>query len=182
MNADGSNPTRVTSSPNAELFPVWSPDGNRIAFDSNAAAPSNFDVYHASAVDGSDPVRVTSAAGFDGRCDWGRAVTATSPAPETAAPAAPGAATPAVAGSPTPAQPSSVTPTGASPGQTATRRSRAGLSFRVTPRRDRRGPFRFTIGGRLTFPASLGAASACRGKSACASKRAPRRSRCVARR
>ncbi|MGH2899508.1 MAG: TolB family protein [Solirubrobacteraceae bacterium] len=53
-------------------FPVWSPDGKRIAFNGNldAADTANTDVYHVDAVDGSDPVRVTTAAGFDGRCDW----------------------------------------------------------------------------------------------------------------
>lgn len=32
MNADGSNPTRLTNSPGVDLFPNWSPDGKKIAF------------------------------------------------------------------------------------------------------------------------------------------------------
>jgi TolB protein len=73
MNADGSNPTRLTKTDEAfEFFPVWSPDGTRIAFNGNNADPANFnfDVYTISAVDGSDLQRVTTAPGFDGRCDW----------------------------------------------------------------------------------------------------------------
>ena len=71
-NADGSNPVRVTTGPGFKYFPIWSPDGTRIAFNGtlDQADPSNTDVYHVNAVDGSDPVRVTTAAGFDGRCDW----------------------------------------------------------------------------------------------------------------
>ena len=71
-NADGSNPVRVTSGPGIKYFPIWSPDGTRIAFNGtlDQTDPNNVDVYHVNAVDGSDPVRLTTAAGFDGRCDW----------------------------------------------------------------------------------------------------------------
>jgi dipeptidyl aminopeptidase/acylaminoacyl peptidase len=72
VNADGSGTTRVTNTSVSETFPVWSPDGKRIAFNGplDPADSSNNDVYHASAVDGSDLVRATRADGFDGRCDW----------------------------------------------------------------------------------------------------------------
>ena len=32
MDADGSNPTRLTDNPALELLPKWSPDGTKIAF------------------------------------------------------------------------------------------------------------------------------------------------------
>jgi len=32
MNSDGTNQTRLTSTPYHEIFPVWSPDGKQIAY------------------------------------------------------------------------------------------------------------------------------------------------------
>jgi hypothetical protein len=90
QNADGSGAaTRLTNTDQAfEFFPVWSPDGTRIAFNGTSdVAPEDTEVYHVSAVDGSDQRRVTNAPGFDGRCDWGTlSLTAPTPAP-TPAPA-----------------------------------------------------------------------------------------------
>ena len=34
MNADGSNPTRLTDNAKDDFFPAWSPDGSKIAFTS----------------------------------------------------------------------------------------------------------------------------------------------------
>ncbi len=32
MNADGTNPTRLTDNPAEDILPAWSPDGRKIAF------------------------------------------------------------------------------------------------------------------------------------------------------
>jgi len=73
QNADGTGQaTRLTTSEtDSEFFPIWSPDGKRIAFNGSVPGePANTDVFTISAVDGSDLTRVTTAPGFDGRCDW----------------------------------------------------------------------------------------------------------------
>jgi TolB protein len=71
MNADGGHPTRLTFTPDdSEYFPVWSPDGTRIAYNGTDPLSGDTDVYTVNAVDGSDVTRVTTAPGFDGRCDW----------------------------------------------------------------------------------------------------------------
>ena len=72
MNADGTNPQLVTAgTPTTfEFFPVWSPDGTKIAFNGNTLDSANTDVYTIN-VDGTGVTRLTSTAGFDGRCDWG---------------------------------------------------------------------------------------------------------------
>lgn len=71
MDADGSNVTAVTdtAADTHEFFPVWSPDGDRIAFTGNTINTGQFDVYVMDA-DGSDITQVTDSPGFDGRCDW----------------------------------------------------------------------------------------------------------------
>lgn len=144
MNADGSNPTPVTTPalPGFKFFPIWSPDGARIAFNGNLDPidTANTDVYHVNAADGSNPVRVTTAAGFDGRCDW---QTVRPPAVQI-----PGGPAP-----PPPPPPPVAVPIAPAKGR---------LTARVTPLRDRRAPYRFTVSGRLVRPAGIGA-SACSG-------------------
>lgn len=44
MEADGSNVTRLTNSPGADILPAWSPDGTRIAFASDRDGAGNPDV------------------------------------------------------------------------------------------------------------------------------------------
>jgi len=65
------NPRLVTAGTEgtSEYFPVWSPDATRISYTGNTINP-NFDVYTIN-VDGTGVTRLTSTAGFDGRCDWG---------------------------------------------------------------------------------------------------------------
>ena len=57
MNADGSNPTRLTDSPDREVIPAWSPDGTRIAYVPRIGE-GNWDIYVMDA-DGSGTVRLT---------------------------------------------------------------------------------------------------------------------------
>jgi TolB protein len=57
MRADGSNQVRVTSSPQVDTFPAWSPDGNKIAFQSNENG--NFEIFTVYP-DGSERKRLTT--------------------------------------------------------------------------------------------------------------------------
>jgi len=87
MNSDGSNLTNLTNNavndpatPINESFDdqgIWSPDSTRIVFDSQRSGDR--EVYTTSAASYSigSVTRLTNAAGFDGRCDWGRARPAT---------------------------------------------------------------------------------------------------------
>ncbi len=59
MDADGSGHTRLTDNPAQYCCPTWSPDGSRIAFDSDR--DGNFEIYIMNA-DGSDPTRHWSPA------------------------------------------------------------------------------------------------------------------------
>ena len=43
MNADGSEQTRLTNSSGYDGVPVWSPDGSKIAFQSNR--DGNYEIY-----------------------------------------------------------------------------------------------------------------------------------------
>ena len=56
MDADGSNPTRLTDNPGLDADPAWSPDGTKIAFAS--FRDGNQEVYVMDA-DGSNPTRLT---------------------------------------------------------------------------------------------------------------------------
>lgn len=67
MDADGSNPTRLTDGPTAEHSPTWSPDGTRVAFVSNRDGQSEIYVMD---VDGSDPKRITGGPEPDGAPSW----------------------------------------------------------------------------------------------------------------
>ncbi len=64
MNADGSSPTRLTTSPASDSFPVLSPNGKTILWHTNR--DGNFEIYSMKA-DGSAPAtRLTSALDADG--------------------------------------------------------------------------------------------------------------------
>jgi len=60
MNADGSNPRRLTNTPAAEGSPAWTPDGTRIVYASNAAegTTGTFHIWIMDA-DGSNPRQLT---------------------------------------------------------------------------------------------------------------------------
>ena len=71
MNTDGSGQQRLTAKPNV-LFPVWSPDGRKVAFASADRQPwrgGNFDLYVMNA-DGSGLRRLTRDPASDGAPVW----------------------------------------------------------------------------------------------------------------
>jgi dipeptidyl aminopeptidase/acylaminoacyl peptidase len=68
MNADGTNAHAVVTSPGAdERYPVFSPDGTRLAFTSNREG--QYEIYF-SLADGSSPVRLTTNPGYDSAPSW----------------------------------------------------------------------------------------------------------------
>jgi Tol biopolymer transport system component len=67
MNADGSNPTRITNNSFSDSQPLWSPDGTKIAFVSNR--DGNDEIYVMNA-DGSNQTRLTNNADFDFDPEW----------------------------------------------------------------------------------------------------------------
>jgi Tol biopolymer transport system component len=76
MNADGSNPQRLTKEDNAaDRYPTWSPDGGRIAFASNR--DGNFEIYTMVAADGSDQENLTNNPARDFAPAWSPAATDT---------------------------------------------------------------------------------------------------------
>ena len=67
MNADGSEPTRLTNDSADDVMPSWSPDGKKIAFQSTR--DGNFEVYIMNA-DGSKQTRLTNNPAFDCMPSW----------------------------------------------------------------------------------------------------------------
>lgn len=82
MNADGTNPTRLTINPQLAVDlsgpiygkdsgPVWSPDGTKIAFWTTRLDLGNSEIYVMNA-DGSNPVRLTKNSANDSEPVWSR--------------------------------------------------------------------------------------------------------------
>jgi hypothetical protein len=71
MNADGSNPVDITTSPGGQFDgdPDWSPDGSRFVFTTDRHAGSDLEIYVMNA-DGSGQTRLTTSAAFDGLPSW----------------------------------------------------------------------------------------------------------------
>jgi len=67
MNADGSQPERLTNELASDFGPSWSPDGAQLVFSSER--DGNFEVY-VMAADGSDPTRLTDDPADDFASDW----------------------------------------------------------------------------------------------------------------
>lgn len=75
MPAIGGPATRLTFNVGAlpegwDIFPAWSPDGNRIVWNSGRGATNFGEVFTMNATDGSGVVRITNDVAVDQRCDW----------------------------------------------------------------------------------------------------------------
>jgi Tol biopolymer transport system component len=66
---DGSRVENLTQTAGTDTYPVWSPDGSRIAFVSERFEPGNVDIYVMNA-DGSDVSRLTDDRAIDTQPTW----------------------------------------------------------------------------------------------------------------
>ena len=70
MDADGGNEQRLTENRNNDWDPVWSPDGNRIAFEADRKGDFvNWDIYVMDA-DGGNQQKLTNHRGWDSSPSW----------------------------------------------------------------------------------------------------------------
>ena len=68
MNVDGSGQTNLTNNPTKDIYPSFSPDGTKIAFESSR--DGNDEIYIMNA-DGSELVNLTNnPAAYDGRLSF----------------------------------------------------------------------------------------------------------------
>lgn len=68
MNADGTNPIRLTHNDEGDGYPAWSPDGTMLAFDSGRNSPGG-EIYIIN-IDGSNLRRLTDSPEDEGYPAW----------------------------------------------------------------------------------------------------------------
>jgi hypothetical protein len=85
MDADGSNPTRLTNNASLDSYPSWSPDGTKIAFFSARHGGGAFQIYVMDA-DGSGQKNISNNLANDYFPDWGTASAAEPPEEDTTPP------------------------------------------------------------------------------------------------
>lgn len=61
------NPVNLTQSPSRDRYPMWSPDGKKLTF--NTDRDGNFEIYTMNA-DGSNPRNVSNSPSTEGLADW----------------------------------------------------------------------------------------------------------------
>jgi TolB protein len=69
-NADGTNEVNLSKNAAFDGWPVWSPDGQRIAFSSNRAGPANTGQIFVVNADGSGLRQLTSGPGGFAQPSW----------------------------------------------------------------------------------------------------------------
>ena len=67
MNANGSGQTRLTNNDANDIFPAWSPDGSKIAFQSYRDGQAEIYVMNAN---GNGQTRLTNHDEYDGQPAW----------------------------------------------------------------------------------------------------------------
>ena len=67
MDASGSNQVRITNNSAGDLFPMWSPDGTKIAFHSDR--DGNYEIYVMDA-NGTNQTRLTNNIAVDALPIW----------------------------------------------------------------------------------------------------------------
>ena len=69
MDADGNNLRNLTNNPGSDESPSWSPDGQKIAFQSDPDGGKNFEIYVMDA-DGNNLRNLTNHPAWDGAPSW----------------------------------------------------------------------------------------------------------------
>ena len=67
MNSDGTSQTRLTNNGSDDVYPAWSPDGSKIAFQAYRNGQAEIYVMNAS---GSSQTRITNYGDYDGQPAW----------------------------------------------------------------------------------------------------------------
>lgn len=67
MNSDGTNLKNLTNTPASEWVPMWSPDGQKIAFSSDRDGDSEIYIINK---DGTNLIQLTQNKAYDGRPSW----------------------------------------------------------------------------------------------------------------